>query len=107
MLVGRPLPLSAAPRTKKNNYIAPLSPFRSKESTSAHAATIRSERHQLFTMSIRKKALDAYDTKRVILADGINTLPYGHYLLDDKDWCAENLLPAPNTVVNAPSLPTD
>lgn len=43
--------------------------------------SIRSFNHQLFSISERKKALSSYDDKRIILEDGIHTLPYGHYSL--------------------------
>lgn len=39
---------------------------------------IRSENHTLSTLKITKRALFAYDTKRWILDDGINTLAHGH-----------------------------
>jgi len=44
--------------------------------------SIRSFNHQLYSISERKKALSSYDDKRVILYDGIHTLPYGHYSLN-------------------------
>ena len=40
---------------------------------------ITSKNHQLYTVSVNKKCLSAYDDKRYILEDGITTLPYGHY----------------------------
>lgn len=42
---------------------------------------IRSFNHQLFSVRETKKSLSPYDDKRVILQDGIHTLPYGHYSL--------------------------
>ena len=42
---------------------------------------IMSKRHNLSTVKQNKLALSWEDDKRVILEDGINTLPYGHYLL--------------------------
>jgi len=41
--------------------------------------TIRSSNHQLCSYSINKVGLCAYDDKRYITDDGINTLAYGHY----------------------------
>lgn len=37
--------------------------------------------HQIFTVLKRKQGLSAYDDKKHILEDGVNTLSYGHYLL--------------------------
>lgn len=47
--------------------------------------SIRSFKHQIFSISERKKALSSYDDKRIILQDGIHTLPYGHYSLNRID----------------------
>ena len=41
---------------------------------------IRSQHHTLTTRAIRKVALTAFDTKRWLLADGINTRAHGHHL---------------------------
>lgn len=40
---------------------------------------IRSKQQEIFNYSSKKIALSADDTKRYVLDDGINTLPYGHY----------------------------
>ena len=40
---------------------------------------IRSEKHQIYTMSLNKVSLSAYDDKRYITDDGIKSLAYGHY----------------------------
>ena len=40
---------------------------------------IRSYSHQLYSVEITKQGLSAYDDKKYILNDGINTLSYGHY----------------------------
>ena len=47
--------------------------------------TIRSRKHEVFTESLCKKALCPKDDKRVILEDGINTLPIGHVRVPPKD----------------------
>ena len=39
---------------------------------------IRSHCHQIYTEEINKIALSSHDDKRVIMADGIRTLAYGH-----------------------------
>jgi hypothetical protein len=41
--------------------------------------TIRSEAHELYTMTVNKVSLSPYDDKRYILANGFDTLAYGHY----------------------------
>ena len=41
--------------------------------------TIRSRAHNVLTESLHKKALCARDDKRVVLGDGIHTLPIGHW----------------------------
>ncbi len=40
--------------------------------------TIRSRQHNVGSERMNKTALSADDDKRIILADGINTLPYGY-----------------------------
>jgi hypothetical protein len=52
-----------------------------KKSTMANFNNIISKEHNLYTANVQKSALRAIDYKRVVLADGIHTLPYGHYLL--------------------------
>ena len=39
---------------------------------------IRSHCHEIYTEVINKNALSSDDDKRVIMADGIHTLAYGH-----------------------------
>ena len=39
---------------------------------------IRSQCHEIYTEEINKIALSSDDDKRVIMADGINTLAYEH-----------------------------
>lgn len=50
-----------------------------KRTYTATYNNIRSFNHQLFSITERKKSLSPEDDKRVILTDGIHTLPYGHY----------------------------
>jgi hypothetical protein len=40
---------------------------------------IGQKRHHLYTLEQRKRGLCAYDDKRYLLADGINTLAHGHH----------------------------
>lgn len=40
---------------------------------------IRSENHQIYSLTLIKTSLSPYDDKRFILADGCHTLGYGHY----------------------------
>ena len=78
-------------------------------STSAIVRTnnvrIGSNNHQLETISNNKVSLSAFDDKRYIQENGINTLPFGHYLvrdistfreiLADPDWGEEEVLSSP------------
>jgi len=43
--------------------------------------TIRSYNHKIYAISTMKTSLHAFDSKRFILDDGINTLAHNHYLL--------------------------
>ena len=40
---------------------------------------LRSQKHRMYTMEMNKVSLSAYDDKRYILNDGINSYAYGHY----------------------------
>ena len=44
---------------------------------------IRSHCHEIYTEEINKIALSSYDDKRVIMANGIQTLAYGHTNLNN------------------------
>jgi hypothetical protein len=44
--------------------------------------TIRSYKHALYAFEKNKKVLSSFDDKRFICVDKINTLPWGHYLLE-------------------------
>ena len=46
--------------------------------------TIRSELHQINSYHINKVSLSPFDDKRYILKDGVTSLSYGHYLIDEK-----------------------
>ena len=41
--------------------------------------TIVSKNHRLYTQQMTRTALSCFDVKRVILPDGISTVPYGYY----------------------------
>lgn len=43
----------------------------------------RSDLHSIYTYLSEKVALNGYDTKRFILDDGIKTLAWGHYKIDE------------------------
>ena len=45
--------------------------------------TIRSNNHQLGSYEINKVSLSCFDDKRYLLADGISSLAYGHYLIEN------------------------
>ena len=38
--------------------------------------------HRVYTVLIRKRGLSAYDDKKYIVEDGVNTLSYGHYKIE-------------------------
>lgn len=40
---------------------------------------IRSYRHTVYSVKVRKTGMHAFDSKRYILKDGVSTLSYGHY----------------------------
>lgn len=39
----------------------------------------RTDRHEIYTVKLNKTTLSAYDDKRYILEDGIQTLAHGHW----------------------------
>ena len=43
---------------------------------------IRSENHQLYSVTLNKTSLSPYDDKRYILSNGFDTLAHGHYKID-------------------------
>lgn len=52
--------------------------------------TIRSKKHEIYTISTDKIALNPFDDKRCIIRpDGIDTLAWGHYKLDSEKMKAE------------------
>ena len=55
----------------------------SKVSTNESFNIISSKNHNVFSICKNKLGLSAFDDKRFILNDGINTLPYGHYKIPD------------------------
>ena len=48
------------------------------EPCSRAMTALGSENHRIYDQTVQKAVLSAFDTKRYISADGINTLPYGH-----------------------------
>jgi len=44
--------------------------------------SLRSMKHQIFTIKQHKVSLSPYDDKRYLLEDGITSLPYGHYKIN-------------------------
>jgi hypothetical protein len=72
----------------KNNYVKDNIRFEhyqkclfENKTYTASYNNIRSFNHQLYSITEKKKSLSPEDDKRVILNDGIHTLPYGHYSL--------------------------
>lgn len=70
---------------------------------------IASKQHTIQTVVVNKVSLSSYDDKRFIAADGVTTLPYGHFELMDRvfermieldpDWGTEEL---DEVLVNSP-----
>ena len=52
---------------------------REKLTTVAQFSTFKSTNHVLNTIQMSKLCLNVFDDKRIILEDGINTLPYDHH----------------------------
>lgn len=50
-----------------------------KQPQMARMNQIRSENHQLYTVTLNKTSLSPYDDKRYILEDGITTLAHRHH----------------------------
>ena len=45
--------------------------------------TNNSEKHEIFTLQTSKISLSWFDDKRYILPNGVDTLPYGHWTLQE------------------------
>ena len=56
----------------------------SRGTTIVTARTIRSFKHNLYSIVVNKRGLSSYDDKKFILHNGIDTLSYGHYRLKEK-----------------------
>ena len=50
----------------------------------ASTCSLRSNLHEIQTLAINKVATGPYDDKRYLLDDGISSLPYGHYAIEEK-----------------------
>ena len=66
---------------RHTDYIAQL-----KEPIENHLINhrIQAKMHVLYSLETKKRALCAYDDKRFLLADGINTLSFGHYRIEQE-----------------------
>ena len=57
------------------------------------ARTIRAYNHKLYSIVINKRGLSAYDDKKYVMENGIDTCSYGHYKLQNQyvgtefEWC--------------------
>jgi hypothetical protein len=56
-----------------------LETLRSKIATKAKFLHFRSTNHVIKTIEVEKLCLSAFDDKRYLLDDGVNSLAYGHY----------------------------
>jgi hypothetical protein len=52
--------------------------------------TIRSSRHQIYSYTINKVGLCAFDDKRYVLNNGYDTLAHGHYLYNESNIWRQN-----------------
>ena len=57
--------------------------LKSSGTTITTARSIRSYKHKLYSISNTKRGLSAYDDKKYILNNGVETLSYGHHALDN------------------------
>jgi len=55
-----------------------LQVLKTKMPTQSRFRTFQSKNHNIRTVEINKKCLNAFDDKRYILDDGVHTLAYGH-----------------------------
>jgi len=46
------------------------------------SVSIRSFKHQLVTIKMKKLTYNSYDDKRVVLQDKVHTLAHGHYSIE-------------------------
>jgi len=51
----------------------------------AEMCAFRSINHQIYSIKQKKLGLSGYDDKRFICRNGIDTLPWGHYSIKEKD----------------------
>ena len=51
---------------------------------------IRSHKHEIYTEEINKVALSGNDDKRIVMADRVQTMAYGHYATAGSDEVSEN-----------------
>jgi len=58
-----------------------LQTLQNKSFTTAEYLSFRSRNHSIHTQRNFKICLSSYDDKRYLLADGINSLAHGHYLV--------------------------
>jgi UDP-N-acetyl-D-mannosaminuronic acid transferase (WecB/TagA/CpsF family) len=64
---------------KKKFVLKILESLLTKQPIYKKQKVFRTKTHNIYTAEQNKKALSAYDDKRFILEDGINTLAWGHY----------------------------
>ena len=68
-----------------------LHTLQNKSFTTAEYLSFRSRNHSIHTQRNFKICLSSYDDKRYVLADGINSLAYGHYLVTCDTYCGVDL----------------
>lgn len=88
LLVKKDKPSKRTAKGVKRGYVEKhvrhemyLHTLKSRRGTRAEFVAFRSRGHTVQTVNFNRVCLSAYDDKRYILSDGINTLAYGHYSL--------------------------
>lgn len=60
-----------------------LNTFKDSKTVYSSFCIIQSKKHNVQTSLINKKSLSSFDNKRCTLSDGVQTLLYGHYSLNE------------------------
>ena len=77
---------------RKESHDKYLECLESGKSTRAAMTRIHSDNHQIKVSTTNKIALSCFDDKRYIELNGINTLPHGHYSLQQVPPVDENVV---------------
>jgi hypothetical protein len=53
-----------------------------RESIYKEQNVFKTEMHNIYTVELNKNSLNVYDDKRLVLDNGMNTLAWGHYIIN-------------------------